>query len=60
MVKVDYIFMSKYVIIFLLFFLVPLMVKADYIFMSKDVAKEKGYNTKESAVKGVISCCKEG
>ena len=41
-------------------FAVPLVQKADYVFMSKDVAREKGYNTKESAVSGCIGTCKEG
>lgn len=40
--------------------LVPLVQKADYVFMSKDVAREKSYNTKESAVSGCIGTCKEG
>ena len=37
----------------------PLIEKADYIFMSKDVAREKGYDTKERAVVGLADSCKQ-
>ena len=37
----------------------PLIEKADCIFMSKDVAREKGYDTKEKAVVGLADSCKQ-
>ena len=38
----------------------PLIEKADYVFMSKDVAREKGYDSKEKAVAGLSESCKQG